>query len=65
MVAILFLQTIYLLFNLLIKAQKVAPLFSHLHQYERETAVTNELPLTGGNIHPSIVSLGLQVKKNI
>eukprot|EP00088_Acartia_fossae_P033398 TRINITY_DN3418_c0_g1_i6.p1 TRINITY_DN3418_c0_g1~~TRINITY_DN3418_c0_g1_i6.p1 ORF type:complete len:719 (-),score=209.20 TRINITY_DN3418_c0_g1_i6:101-2257(-) len=44
------------------KAQKIAPLFSHLRQYERENAVTKDLPVTGGNnIHPSIVTLGLQL----
>jgi len=42
------------------KAQKQVPLFSHLHQYEREMSVTKSLPVAGGNLHPSVLQLGLQ-----
>lgn len=41
-------------------AQRLIPLFSHLHQYERETSVTKDLPALGGNLHPAVVQLGLQ-----
>ena len=41
-------------------AQRQIPLFSHLHQYERETSVTKDLPVAGGNLHPAVVQLGLQ-----
>jgi len=44
------------------KCQKVAPLFSHLHQYERDTAIVNKLlGSSGGNVHSSCVHLGLQL----
>jgi len=43
------------------KSQKIAPLFSHLHQYERENSVMKDLPLSPSNIHPSFVSLALQL----
>ena len=44
------------------KGQKVAPLFSHLHQYNKETELVNKLlGSSGANIHPSCVHLGLQL----
>ena len=43
------------------KAQRQIGLFSHLHQYERELSVTRNMPVSGSNIHPSMIQLGLQV----
>jgi len=42
--------------------QKQIPLFSHLHQYQRDTeALTRDLNVGGdSNIHPAIIQLGLQ-----
>jgi hypothetical protein len=37
------------------------PLFSHLLQYEKENSVTRDLPVVGGNLHPAIIELGIQV----
>ena len=42
------------------KTQRQVGLFSHLHQYERGEAASRKVPLVGGNIHPAIISLGLQ-----
>jgi len=42
------------------KAQRQIGLFSHLHQYERELSVTRNMPVSGSNIHPSMIQLGLQ-----
>jgi len=44
-------------------AQRQIPLFSHLHQYEREPSITCELPVAGGSLHPAVVQLGLQYSK--
>jgi len=42
------------------KAQRQIGLFSHLHQYERELSVTRNMPVSGSNIHPAMIQLGLQ-----
>jgi len=42
------------------KAEKLVPLFSHLHQYEKDSSVTSSLPIVGGSIHASFITLGLQ-----
>ena len=43
------------------QAQRKVMLFSHLHQYERELSISRKLPVVGGNIHPAVVELGLQL----
>lgn len=47
------------------QAQRKVMLFSHLHQYERELSISRELPVVGGNIHPAVVELGLQLAEGI
>lgn len=42
-------------------AQRQIPLFSHLHQYEREASITRDLAATGGDIHPAVLQLGLRL----
>ena len=42
------------------KTQRQVGLFSHLHQYERQESASKKVPLVGGNIHPAIITLGLQ-----
>jgi hypothetical protein len=37
-------------------------LFSHLQQYEKEKSVTRDLPVVGGNLHPAVMELGIQVR---
>ncbi|KAK3751992.1 hypothetical protein QZH41_010973, partial [Actinostola sp. cb2023] len=47
-------------------SQKKVGLFSHLHQYEKDVSLTQELSLgTVGNIHPAIIKLGVQYAKGI
>jgi len=47
------------------KAQRQIPLFSHLHQYERELSATRSLPVSGGNLHPAVLQLGLQYAEGV
>jgi len=42
------------------KAQRLVPLFSHLHQYEKDNAATKDLPVVGGPVHPAVLEAGLQ-----
>jgi len=43
------------------KASRSVPLFSHLHQYEKDNSITKDLPVVGSSIHPSVIQLGLQL----
>jgi len=43
------------------KVQRKVGLFSHLHQYEKEKSITRDLPAIGGNLHPSVIELGVQL----
>jgi len=42
------------------RGQKKVTLFSHLHQYEKDTSLTKEISFVSGAIHPVIIRLGLQ-----
>eukprot|EP00794_Sanderia_malayensis_P011784 gene11784-13004_t len=44
--------------------QKKVNLFSHLHQYEKDTSLTRDIKLSGA-IHPVIIRLGLQYANGI
>lgn len=44
-------------------AKRKVPLFSHLLQYEKENSVTRDLPLEGGNLHPAVIELGIQLSE--
>jgi len=46
-------------------SQRQIPLFSHLHQYERDESITMALPVVGANIHPVIVRLGLRYAQGL
>ncbi|XP_032228224.1 translation initiation factor eIF-2B subunit delta isoform X1 [Nematostella vectensis] len=49
-----------------VKPQKKVGLFSHLHQYEKDVSLTQEISLgLTGNIHPVIIKLGVQYAKGI
>jgi len=46
--------------------QKKVGLFSHLHQYEKDVSLTQEISLGSvGSIHPAIITLGVQYAKGI
>jgi len=45
------------------RTQRQVGLFSHLHQYERESSAGKNVPVSGGHIHPAIITLGLQHAK--
>ncbi|XP_019628473.1 PREDICTED: translation initiation factor eIF-2B subunit delta-like [Branchiostoma belcheri] len=45
--------------------QKKVGLFSHLHQYERETSLTKNISFSPGGIHSAILKLGLQYANGI
>jgi len=42
------------------KAHRQVGLFSHLHQYERNSGESNKVAAVGGDIHPAFIQLGLQ-----
>jgi len=46
-------------------SQRQIPLFSHLHQYERDESISMALPVLGANIHPVIVRLGLRYAQGL
>lgn len=48
--------------------QKKVGLFSHLHQYEKDLSLTQEISLGSAgnsNIHPAVIKLGVQYAKGI
>eukprot|EP00112_Aurelia_sp_Birch-Aquarium-sp1_P017934 Seg421.3 transcript_id=Seg421.3/GoldUCD/mRNA.D3Y31 product="Translation initiation factor eIF-2B subunit delta" protein_id=Seg421.3/GoldUCD/D3Y31 len=47
------------------RVQKKVSLFSHLHQYEKDTSLTKEISFISGAIHPVIIRLGLQYAEGI
>ncbi|XP_065063368.1 translation initiation factor eIF2B subunit delta-like isoform X1 [Rhopilema esculentum] len=47
------------------RVQKKVSLFSHLHQYEKDTSLTKEISSISGAIHPVIIKLGLQYAEGI